>query len=322
MTIRSLLIALAIVFATTSVQAQTKPAPAPSAPAQPAQGQAPQAEPSPDAQEIIFSGKLFSPLKLVVTLPYTSQIMSMPVSIGQKVKKDDLLATYEIPLETRMSEKKSLSLAGVKDLEEQLANNAKEIDKLKVKHKELEVMEKQNMATSQALAQNNQEVDVLDKQRTALQEKLTLEKDLSNERLELARERFGSKANFGYLPTEGVIKAPTDGYVLWINPELHKGVKLTREAELFQVGVLDPIIIRAQVHEIEALRLHLGDPAKVTFDSIPGKEFLATVSRIPWAPLPTSLQQPSYYEIELTLPNTDYALKEGLKALVTIIPKK
>jgi multidrug efflux pump subunit AcrA (membrane-fusion protein) len=315
MTLRPLLIALAMVFTAATVHAQT-------APSQAAPAKASQADPSPDAQEIIFSGKLFSPLKLVVNLPYTSQIMSMPVSIGQKVKKDDLLATYEIPLETRMSEKKSLSLADVKDLEEKLANNAKEIDKLKVKRKELEVMEKQNMATSQALVQNAQEVDVLEKQRTALEERLTLEKDLSNQRLELARERFGPKANFGHLPDEGVIKAPTEGYVLWINPELRKGVKLSRETELFQVGVLDPIIIRAQVHEIEALRLHLGDPAKVTFDSIPGKEFLATVSRIPWAPLPTSLQQPSYYEIELTLPNADYALKEGLKALVTIIPKK
>jgi multidrug resistance efflux pump len=112
-----------------------------------------------------------------------------------------------------------------------------------------------------------------------------------------------------------------DGYVLWINPDLRKGVKLNRDTDLFQVGILDPIVIRAQVHEIEAVRLKLGDKAKVTFDSMPGKEFTATVSRIPWAPLPTSLQQPSYYEIELTLPNPDMSLKEGLKGTVTIVPK-
>jgi multidrug efflux pump subunit AcrA (membrane-fusion protein) len=318
MTIRPLCLALALALAPGAALAQNQ-APAPTqAPTQ----QAKPAEPSPLAQEIIFAGKLYSPLKLIVTLPYTGQIMSMPVAIGQKVKKDDVLSTFEIPLETRMSEKRTLSLAGVKDLEHQLATTGKDIDKLRVKRKELEVMEKQNMATSQALAQNAQEIEVLEKQRVAQQEKLAVEKEQAQQRLELARDRFGPKANFGSLPNEGIVKAPVEGYVLWINPELRKGVKLARDTELFQVGVLDPILIRAQVHEIEALRLKLGDQAKVTFDSIPGKEYTATVSRIPWAPLPTALQQPSYYEIELTLPNADYALKEGLKAQVTIIPKK
>ncbi|MBI4807245.1 MAG: efflux RND transporter periplasmic adaptor subunit [Desulfovibrio sp.] len=312
MTLRTLCTALTIVLYASGAFAQN----------QQATPQTPKADPSPLAQEIIFSGKLYSPLKLTVVLPYTSQIMNMPVSIGQKVKKDEVLATYEIPLETRMSEKRSLSLASVKDLEHQLATAGKDIDKLRVKRKELEVMEKQNMATSQALAQNAQDIEVNEKQRVALQEKLAIEKEQAQQRLELARERFGPKANFGTLPNEGIVKAPVDGYILWINPELRKGVKLARDTELFQVGVLDPILIRAQVHEIEALRLKLGDQAKVVFDSIQGKEFAATVSRIPWAPLPTALQQPSYYEIELTLPNADYALKEGLKAQVSIIPKK
>jgi multidrug efflux pump subunit AcrA (membrane-fusion protein) len=314
MTMRALIIALALnLLAAGAVMAQ-QAVPAPAAPKA--------ADPSPLAQEIIFSGKLYSPLKLTVQLPYTSQIMSMPMTIGQKVKKDEVLATFEIPLETRMSEKRALNLAAVKDLEHQLASTGKDIDKLRVKRKELEVMEKQNMATSQALAQNSQEIEVLEKQRVALQEKLSVEREQAQQRLELTRERFGPKANFGSLPNEGIVKAPTDGYILWINPELRKGVKLARDVELFQVGVLDPILIRAQVHEIEALRLKLGDQAKVSFDSIPGKDFTATVSRIPWAPLPTALQQPSYYEIELTLPNADYSLKEGLKAQVTIIPKK
>jgi multidrug efflux pump subunit AcrA (membrane-fusion protein) len=279
-------------------------------------------DPSPTAQEIIFSGKLYSPLKLTVQLPYTCQVTSMPVAIGQKVKKDEVILTFEIPLEMRMTEKRALSLAPVKDLEHQLAAAAKDIDKLRIKRKELEVMEKQNMASAQALSSNAQEIDVLEKQRVILNERLAVEKEQAQQRLELARERFGPKANFGVLPSEGIVRAPTDGYVLWINPELRKGVKLSKEADIFQVGLLDPILIRAQVHEIEALRLKLGDQATVAFDSIPGKEFTATVSRIPWAPLPTSLQQPSYYEIELTLPNADYTLKEGLKAQVTIIPKK
>ena len=278
--------------------------------------------PSPSAQEIIFSGKLYSPLKLTVQLPYTSQIMDMNMAVGQRVKKDDVLMSYEIPLETRMSEKRTLSLALVKDLEHQAAAISKDIDKLRMKRKELEVMEKQNMATSQAIQINSQEIEVLEKQRVAVQERLAMEREQAQLRLDMARDHFGPKASFTNLPKEGIIKSPVDGYMLMINPSLRKGAKLTRDTELFQVGLLDPLIIRAQVHEIEALRLKLGDQAQVEFDSVPGKGFTATVSRIPWAPLPTTLQQPSYYEIELTLPNPDLTLKEGLKGQVTIVPKK
>jgi len=314
MSIRALFLALSLLGAAAGPALAQQPA-APAAPA------AKPSEPSPQAQEILFSGKLYSPLKLTVKLPFTSQILAMPTTIGQKVKKNDILATFEIPMETRMSEKRSLSLAQVKEVEHLLAVANRDLDKFRVKRKELEMMEKQNLATSQALAQNALEIDAVEKQRVALQERLALEKELAQQRLELARDRFGPKANFGSLPNEGIVKAPTDGYVLWINPELRKGVKLSSDTDLFQVGLLDPILIRAQVHEIEALRLNLGDKAKVSFDSLPGKTLDATVSRIPWAPLPTALHQPSYYEIELTLPNPDYTLKEGLKAQVSITPK-
>jgi membrane fusion protein, macrolide-specific efflux system len=60
--------------------------------------------------------------------------------------------------------------------------------------------------------------------------------------------------------------------------------------------------------------------AEVTFDSLPGKKYVASVSRIPWAPMPAALQQPSYYEIELTIPNPELELKEGLKGQITIAP--
>jgi len=315
MTPRALILALALVLPLPVVAGAAQQAAAPE------QTEA-APTPSPSADEIIFAGKLYSPMKLTELLPYTAQITSLTATIGQQVKKGDVLAKYDIPLETKLVEKRALTLAAVKDLEYQLASANKEIDRLKLKRKELEAMTKQNMANAQSLALNSQETEVYAKQREALQEKLTVEKELARQRLLLARERFGPKANYGYLPEEGIITAPANGYVLWINPELRAGVKLSKDKELFQVGILDPIIIRAQVHEIEALRLKLGMKAKVTFDSIPGKEFTATVSRIPWAPLPTALQQPSYYEIELSLPNQDNTLKEGLKAQVTITPGK
>jgi multidrug efflux pump subunit AcrA (membrane-fusion protein) len=272
--------------------------------------------------EINFSGKLYSPVKLSVFLPYNAKITALTGHIGQKVKKNEVLATYEIPLETRMDEKTKLSPANIKELEHKLAEADKEIDRLTAKSKELAAMSQRNMASQQSITMNAKEIEVFRKDKASITEQLSLTREILNDRVELAEDRFGKGVGIGKVPKDGIIKAPIDGFVMWMNPELRNGVKLAKEAELFQVGTLDPMIIRAQVHEIEAQKLKENMAATVTFDSIPGKKFAASVSRIPWAPMPAALQQPSYYEVELTIPNPGLELKEGLKGQIIIQPEK
>jgi len=290
---------------------------APAAPAAPATEQA-----SFRPTEINFSGKLYSPVKLSVYLPYNAKITGLSGQIGQKVKRGDVLATYEIPLETRMDEKTRLSPANIKELEYKMAMADKEIDRLSAKARELEAMSQRNMASQQSLSMNAKEIEVFRKEKNSIGEQLTLSRELLSDRVELAEDHFGKAAGIGKVPKDGIIKAPSDGYVMWMNPELRNGVKLAKEAELFQVGSINPMIIRAQVHEIEAQKLKEGEAATVAFDSLPGKKYAASVSRIPWAPMPAALQQPSYYEIELTIPNPGLELKEGLKGQITIQPEK
>lgn len=310
----ALLLAAGCLLAAVPCAAQDKAAPAPAA--QPA------ATASFRPSEINFSGKLYSPVKLSVFLPYNAKITSLSGHIGQKVKRGEVLATYEIPLETRMDEKTKLSPANIKDLEHKLANADKEIDRFTAKARELEAMNQRNMASPQSIAMNAKEIDVFRKEKVSISEQLALARELLNDRVELAEDHFGKGAGIGKMPKDGIIKAPIDGFVMWMNPELRNGVKLAKEAELFQVGTLDPMIIRAQVHEIEAQKLKEGMAAVVTFDSLPGKKYAASVSRIPWAPIPAALQQPSYYDIELTIPNPNLELKEGLKGQIIIQPEK
>ena len=289
------------------------------APAQPAQ---PAAQASFRPAEINFSGKLYSPVKLSIFLPYYAKITGLNVHIGQKVKRNDVLGTYEIPLETRMDEKTKLSSANIKELEYKMAMADKEIDRLSAKAKELQAMSQQNMASQQSLTLNSKAIEAVRKEKIAITEQLVLAKELLADRVEMAEDRFGKTAGVGKMPKDGIIKAPADGYVLWMNPGLRPGVQMVKEAELFQVGTLNPMILRAQVHEIEAQKLKEGEAATVTFDSIPGKKFSASVSRIPWAPIPSALQQPSYYDVELTIPNPTLELKEGLKGQIVIQPEK
>uniref|UniRef100_I2PYJ2 YknX-like beta-barrel domain-containing protein n=1 Tax=Desulfovibrio sp. U5L TaxID=596152 RepID=I2PYJ2_9BACT len=296
------------------------------APAAPAAQTAPATQAAESASfrptEINFSGKLYSPVKLSVFLPYSAKITALSAQIGQKVKRGDVLATYEIPLETRMDEKTRLSPANIKELEYKMAAADKEIDRLSAKGRELEAMSQRNMASQQSLSMNAKEIEVFRKEKSSIGEQLSLARELLADRVELAEDRFGKGAGVGKVPKDGIVKAPTDGYVMWMNPELRNGVKLAKESELFQVGSINPMIIRAQVHEIEAQKLKEGEAAEVVFDSLPGKKYAASVSRIPWAPMAATLQQPSYYEVELTIPNPGLELKEGLKGQITIQPGK
>jgi multidrug efflux pump subunit AcrA (membrane-fusion protein) len=272
--------------------------------------------------EITFFGKMYSPLKISVFLPYQAKIMSVTGQIGQRVKHGDILATYELPLESRMDQRSSLSPTSVKDLEYQLSVVDNEIDKLSAKAKELDAMKQRNMASPQSLDLTAKEIESARKRKASLNEQLIMARELLSDRVELAKDRFGNAAGVGKSPKDGIVKAPCDGYVMWQHPALRAGVILGSQTELFQVGTLNPMVVRAQVHEIEAFKIKEGEKATVTFDSIPGKKFTATVSRIPWSPLPSTLQQPSYYEIELTIANPDLEFREGLKAQITIQPGK
>jgi biotin carboxyl carrier protein len=324
-----------------AVSAKDKPAPAPAqdvpAPAQLAQASAPAPDPapaqtpdaapvqpgSPKALDIIFSGKLYCSPKYEVSIPYAATITALHVELGKKVKYDEVIAEYEIPFDTRIEEKRKLTLAGIKDLESKMAQTARDLEQARARRKELETLRSQKMTSDQALKVNAEDIEVLEKQRVAIVESLALERDLYVIQQDLARHRLGVVgATSKDVPKIGLIRAPLDGYVVWINPDMRKNAYMVKNSILFQVGVMDPIMLRALVHEIEAQKLSVGDEAKVTFESLPGRTFKATVSRIPWAPLSATLQQPSYYEVELTMSNPDLTLKEGLKGQVTIVPKK
>jgi len=79
---------------------------------------------------------------------------------------------------------------------------------------------------------------------------------------------------------------------------------------------MNPMLVRAQAFEIEALQIKLGETAEVSLESLPGRKFQGEVSRISWASLTPGLEQPAYYEVELKVPNPEMELKDGLKAQI------
>ena len=70
------------------------------------------------------------------------------------------------------------------------------------------------------------------------------------------------------------------------------------------------------VYEADVNSIAVDDVATVQIPSLQDKEFMATVSEISWASTDMNVGNPSYYTVELTVPNPTLELKPGFNAIV------
>lgn len=268
------------------------------------------------SSDIIVSGKVFCSLRRHVILPFHGTIISLNARAGQHVKKDEVLARYRLAPEAALKLRQRLASFQIEELELRLAEIEEGLAKLEDKRKEVISLSDHNMAPSKGLDQIGREIGLLNKKKRVFQERLPLEQSLVVEEKTVVTKLLGASVEQKDKPVEGVLKSPVACHVIWVHPELQVGAELMENAKVISVGVMDPMVIRAQVHEIEAMRISLGDEADFSLESIPDLTFRAKISRISWSSLTPMVDSPSYYEVELEVPNPEYVLREGLRGRI------
>jgi multidrug efflux pump subunit AcrA (membrane-fusion protein) len=276
------------------------------------------APPASGDSEIIFNGKLFCSLKRRIDMPFKGIITSLRAYSGQRVAAGEILATYRLAPESLMAIQQRLSSPQLAEIETKLAEVQRNMVPLTSKQRELTQLVQKKLAPSQSLAQVNEELQFLERERAALQDRLKNDRQLAQQDQAVLINLLGTAVKSGQIPREVSLKAPISGYVIGVNPEMRESAELPPLPAAFQVGVMDPMLLRAQAFEIEALQVRVGQPAQVTLDALPGRKFQAKVSRISWSSITVGPDQPAYYEVELTVPNPDLDLKEGLKARIVV----
>jgi hypothetical protein len=246
------------------------------------------------------------------------RILSAPLQIGQHVSEEQVLITYEMPLENLIQEEEALSRGKLGALEKSLSWVDYQMAALRKSQEDLE-----NQAATQSIAPNTvnlgyKDIDALLLEREYLAEEVDLAKARYDDAILIAQSKYGKDVNLHKLPRQGYVRSPMDGYVLWINASLVPGMAFTKKATLVSIGRMDPMIIRASVHEIAVQKLKEGDPATVVFHAFPKETFTTTISKVSFVAQPAMMQQPSFYVIELTLPNHDLRIKEGMRCDVTV----
>jgi multidrug efflux pump subunit AcrA (membrane-fusion protein) len=286
---------------------------------------APGSQPPPASsskQEIIFNGKLACSLKRRIDLPFKGVITSLRVHSGQPVKAGDILATYRLAPESVLAIQKRLSPQEITDTEVKLAETERTLSPLVNKQRELSQLVQKKLAPTQSLADTNRDVELLRREKSTLQASLQNERQLVEQDRKVLSDQLETSLKSNRVPREVNLKSPIKGYVISINPAIRVGAELPPMSAAFQVGVMDPMVVRGQAFEIEALQIKVGDPAEVTLDALPGRKFEGKVSRISWSSITANLEQPSYYDVEITVPNPDLALKDGLKARIILHKSK
>ncbi len=266
--------------------------------------------------EISFNGKVFCSLKRRVDLPFKGTITSILVHSGDRVTAGQVLARYRLAPEAILSIRQRLSPSQLSEGEVKLAETERSMVPLQNRQRELSQLAQKKLAPTQSLEQVNQDLRLLAQERTALQNRLRQDRQQLQDDRAVLKQQLGNGVSSGQIPPEAVLIAPIAGHVIWISPDLQNGAELPPTPGVFQVGAMDPMVVRAQAFEIEALQIKPGETAEVTLESLPKRKFQGQVSRISWSSLTPGLEQPAYYDVELTVPNPDLLLKDGLKAQI------
>ncbi len=279
-------------------------------------------EPEPPAPvggaELQFIGKLFCSLKRPIILPFPGEITALSAQPGQAVKAGEVLGRYRLTPEAVLAIHRRLAPPQMRELEVKLAQVDKDLAALQAQYRTAQALAQERLASRQSLAQMEGELTALKRSRAALAQSLAQERRLAQDDRQVLAKQLGSSLQGGGPPERGVLLAPLAGHVVWLHPDLRVGAELKGGEPVIQVGVLDPMVLTARVHEREATQLTPDMEARVTVESLPGRSFTARLSRLPWSPQTPALEQPAYFEAEFLVPNPDLVLREGLKATLTV----
>lgn len=278
------------------------------------QASAPKA-PSP---KVILSGKILSPLRHTVIMPFAGEISGLQVKIGQPVEPGAVLARYRLAPEALLQIRRRLAPPRLQEMAVKLAEVEAKLGEVQDELSGLRRLTREQLASAERLRQAESRRQSLLKQQGALEAGLQGERRLAADELALVKQQLGQAVTPDRLPPEAVLRAPLKGHVIWMQPALQAGAEVLAGKPVFVVAVLDPMLIRTRVHEIEAMQLRVGQRAEVSLEALPGRTFAATLTDLPWTAATPDLEQPTYFDVEFTVANPDLVLKEGLKAQVSL----
>ena len=313
----------------------------------------PQIAESKSEAEILIRGKSFAPLLRRIAMPYSGEILEIHVKEGQAVDKDQVLVTYRLDRESmkqieailfpaqilnQKNEIHKLETTIVKLRDASLPVKQMNLKRAQIAYQDLKELVSKGLGERQALKLRADEVKAAEKEVFEVQESLqeteatlaNTKRDLKFREADRVRElnllEWNTKRSYGKdskLPQDiAYLKAPMAGYVVWLAPELRVNAEPPQGFPALSVAPLESMVVRCKVHELDLVKLKMGDKGTVTFDAIPEKQYTCKLTRIPFISRNPSLEVPADYEIEALLQNPEVRIRDGMTCNVKVSVKQ
>ena len=266
----------------------------------------------------ILTGKVVTTVTRAAPVPFHAVVDEVLVKPGQPVDKGTPLMRYHLQEEAeRVLQREVTTGAGTEDLKGQVLDLERRLAETAAQRNKARQLAASGLGSAQASSRLEDDVHSLQRRIDLL--RVTIQKSEKNfsARLEELSGYFGKPIREGEsLPQELTLTAPIDGYVLSLDATLYAGALLGAGSSPIRVGKLDPVLIQVPVYEAEISGIKAGDSVEVEIPSLNGKKFAGTVNEISWVSTDMSVSNPSYYSVEITVPNPNLELKPGFKAVV------
>ena len=269
------------------------------------------------AETAVLSGKLYCPVTRIVTMPFTGIVDGVEAVPGKQVKKDDVLLRYSLEEQAASALKKELALgANTEGVQGEIVELERQVVDIKSKIATSRHLVSSKLGSRSELQQQEETLDALNRRILLLRESKTKQEQIFKLRLGELEDSFKQPLQGNKPPQRLFVTSPMEGFVLSMAENAQAGALLAAGTAIAEIGSMNPMQIRVQVFENEAVRLREGDSATVRVPSLQDREYAGKVMQIAWTPQTLQADAPSYYNVQLEVPNDDLALKQGFKALV------
>ena len=120
------------------------------------------------------------------------------------------------------------------------------------------------------------------------------------------------RSNLENVKENTILRSPLTGYVTARN--FDKGDMFTMAKPIFTIQQVVPVKLLVGVSEADYAKVKKGDKVSLTVDALPGRTFSGKVERL----YPTINEATHTVSVEVTVPNTDRALRPGMYARVNV----
>jgi multidrug efflux pump subunit AcrA (membrane-fusion protein) len=270
------------------------------------------------SQDATHNGKVFCRVMRWLPLNYSGVVEELLVTPGTQVKEGDILLRYTLKEETARELQSELSAgARTQDLRLRLLEIERELLELGEKYAASRRLSDARMGSEESAKRLNAGMDILNRQKMLITELIHDKEAAFRSRQAELESQLGVAIDKGRIPRVFHLKTPVAGHVLLIDRWLRGGMAFLPMQNAVAIGTVDPMMIRSQVYEGEIAGLRVGGKAHVVVPSLGNREFEATIVHIDKSPQDQALDRPTYYGVELKVPNPDLSLLQGFKAIIT-----